>query len=72
MDVWTAEEVQPDTWILYRNGKEIVDDHGRPHAFPSKAAAFKVAEDWDLHRAPTFAELRAMTDEELQSRSLGG
>lgn len=54
---------------LLRNGQPVVDDHGRHVLYKSLADAMRVANNWEKHRPPTYAELRAMSDEELIRRA---
>lgn len=66
-----AWETKRETvYRLYRDGKPIVDGDGTPIAYASEEEAQHVAASWDLLRAPTLDELRAMSDEELEARTV--
>lgn len=54
---------------LYRNGEVIVDEHGKPREFGSPDEALHVSMHWDDYRALTWAELTAMTDEQVYERA---
>lgn len=58
-------------YVLVRDGKPVVDEYGNPKLFLTRAEAEHVAAHWDRYRAPTYAELKAMSDEELMRRADG-
>lgn len=53
---------------LYMDGKPITDADGRPQDYASEEEAQHVAANWDLYRAPTLVELRALSDTELDQK----
>lgn len=69
-DEWEVEEFRDVTFYrLYRNGQVIVTADGNPFRYETREHACDTARNWERHRAPTFAELRGMSDEELMSRA---
>lgn len=62
---------QVTVYRLTLNGRTIVDHHGTPMNYATEDEARFVAATWDLHRAPTYAELEAMTDDEIRRRANG-
>jgi hypothetical protein len=69
-DGWEVRIEQRTVVTLYHDGQVIVDCDGRPYEYSSTEEARHVATHWDDYRAPTFAELRAMTDEELTAKAV--
>lgn len=67
-DEWT---VAPELlWVLRRNGVPIIDHHGQTVRYASPDEALHVAANWGQFRAPTFAELEAMTEEQIIERTI--
>jgi hypothetical protein len=63
---WEVRE--ESVYRLFRDGTLIVDERGAPRAFESEEAAWLVAANWELVQAPTYAELKAMSSEEIYDR----
>lgn len=66
-DEFEADEVR--VIRLYRNGKPVVDERGEPKNYASWDDACHVAANWEDFRAPTYAEIQAMSDDELTQRA---
>lgn len=66
MTDWRVERVvRTPVYRLYRDGHLICNQDGVPSDYDSEEEAQHVAANWELYRAPTFAELRGMTDDQL-------
>jgi hypothetical protein len=61
-----------EAFIAVRGGKPMVTADGDTIYFDRRETAQHAIDDFGLTRAPSFEELRTMSDEELRSRSLGG
>lgn len=68
-DGWSIHEEQRTIVTLRRHGQFIRDENGIPKEYASIDEARYVAAHWDKFRAPTFEELRSMTDDELITRA---
>lgn len=66
---WTITEEQKTVIHLYQDDMLILNGSGKPFEFDSREHAEHVAAHWEEHRAPTWAELRGMSDEALIKRA---
>lgn len=65
-DGWEVRVEERPVVRLYKDGLPVVDERGRPHEYASVEEAREVALRWEQYRAPTIAELRSLTDENLR------
>ena len=65
---WQVCRVVREVYILRCTSDDtfVKDTDGRVKEYPSEDTARFVAEHWDDFRAPSYAKLRAMSDDDLR------
>ena len=65
---WQVRRVVREVYVLRCIDEDVFvqDTSGRVEEYPSEDAAWFVAEHWDDFRAPSYAKLRAMSDDDLR------
>lgn len=68
MTDWDITEHRITHFHLFKDGVLIRNTAGAPNDFATREEAQFAADNWAQVRCPTYAELKAMPDDELMAR----